>query len=56
LDIQNEEGETMRGFNILATLGVKHFELLFHEPQRVNIVEAIKLCSFFLQLAIEEDN
>jgi len=56
LDIQNEEGETMRAFNILATLGVKNFELLFHEPQRVNSVEVSKLCSFFPQLSIEEDN
>jgi hypothetical protein len=49
-------GEIVRGFNSLATLGVKHFETLFNEPHRENIAKVIKLCSYFPQLATEEDN
>ena len=52
----DEEVQTVRYFNGLATLGVNYFDQIYKNPDRENILEIIKVSRFFPQLVLEEDN
>jgi hypothetical protein len=44
----NSEGNKVRGFKEMVDLKVQHFKDIFKEPISANIVEILKVISFFL--------
>ena len=50
------EGRKVRTFQGLAEIGVAHFEQLYRDIEKVNIVKILKVVSYFTRLVQEEDN
>ena len=40
----------VRSFNVLIALGVRHFEETYEEPEGENVVEILKVATFFPQM------
>jgi hypothetical protein len=49
-ELQGQDGIKISGFKALANLGVKYFEGLFREPDRVNMAKKLKIISFFSRM------
>jgi hypothetical protein len=47
---------TINSFPELASLGVSHFQTIYKESDRENIVDILKLTSNFPRFVLEEDN
>jgi hypothetical protein len=50
------EGTKVRGFSDLASLGVKHFQILFQAQAHHNMDVVLRLLLYFPKLVDEEDN
>ncbi|KAH9294276.1 hypothetical protein KI387_040518, partial [Taxus chinensis] len=55
-ELKTTEGEAVRKFKDLASLGLQHFSNIFKEPETPNIVEIVKVASYFPKFVSEEDN
>jgi len=51
-----EDGSKSQKFNDIAALGVSHFERLYKEQDKDNIVEIVKMTSYFPSHVDEEVN
>ena len=49
-DIKIRVRSIVRSFNVLTTLGVRHFEETYEEPDRENVAEIVKVATFFPQM------
>jgi hypothetical protein len=54
--LKDQEEKTVTSFEGLANLWKKHFQTLFIDDRRANLVDIIKLALYFPNFMDEEDN